>query len=369
MAHILIIDDDKDILRLLEFAFKRSGHLVSTSSNGIEGLSQAEIEKPDLIVCDVMMPKMTGYDFCRQARQRPILKETPIVIFSARFQPIDRQTALDAGATEYLAKTIAPDVLVERIEAFLPKSENSTSTGTVGLFSMKGGTGVTSLAVNLSIALTLAHKANTALADLAIMGGHAALMLGVRPTSSAAKLLSNIDQDLTPQVIQSHLVKHDTGVQLLASLPSFSEDVSPHDRLLPLVQNLKTGFTFTVADIPNLLEPHFSPVLQLLDKIILVLSPDMPSIQSTVIALQGLTRLGTPDHKITLVVNQIVPQNALPFQTIQKVIRRPISLTIPYEPNMVKAANNGKPLLLSNPQTQAAAAIGKLADTLFRDEN
>ncbi|MCB0196958.1 MAG: response regulator [Anaerolineae bacterium] len=366
MAHILIIDDDTDILRLLEFAFKRSGHSVSISVNGIEGLERAEIEEPDLVVCDVMMPKMTGYEFCRQAREKPGLKETPIVIFSARFQPIDRQTALDAGATEYLAKTVAPDVLVSRIEALLPQSKDSVKGGVVGLFSMKGGTGVTSLAVNLALALTLAHKSNTVLADLAMMGGHAALLLGVRPTHSSAQLLATSNQNLTSKVIQSHLVKHNAGVQLLASQPAFHEQVLPADRLLLLLKNLKSDFTFTVVDSPYLLEAQGSSILPVLDKLILVLSPDMPSIQSTVIALQGLSQHGIAENKITLVINQTAPHNAVPLQTIQKVLKRPIALAIPYEPDMIKAANNGKPLLLSSPQTQAAAAIGKLAGKLFQ---
>ncbi|MCB0163309.1 MAG: response regulator [Anaerolineae bacterium] len=366
MAHILIIDDDQDILRLLEFSFKRSGHSVSISSNGVQALTQAEIENPDLIICDVMMPKMTGYDFCKQARSNPALKDTPIVIFSARFQPIDRQTALDAGATDYLAKTVAPDALVSRIEELLPKTSPSTLGRTVGLFSMKGGTGVTSLAVNLAIALKLVHKTGAVLADLAVVGGHAALMLGVRPTSSLPKLLSTDEANFTPELMQPHLVAHSSGLQLLASLPTFSEAAFPTNQLEPLVQCLKSTFDFTVLDVPHLLEPPSFRVLSLLDKIVLVLSPDMPSIQSTVIALQGLARLGVDDHKINLVVNQIVPHHSLPLQTIQKVIKRPISMAIPFEPEMIRAANSGKPLLLTNPKTPAAAALGKLADALFK---
>ncbi|MCB0172485.1 MAG: response regulator [Anaerolineae bacterium] len=366
MAHILIIDDDQDILRLLEFSFKRSGHSVSISSNGEQGLAQAEIENPDLIICDVMMPKMTGYDFCRQARTKPDLKDTPIVIFSARFQPIDRQTALDAGATDYLAKTVAPDELVGRIEELLPTATPPTLGGTVGLFSMKGGTGVTSLAVNLAIALTLAHKAGAVLADLALVGGHSALMLGVRPTSSLPKLLSTGEPQFTTEMVQPYLVKHSSGVQLLASLPAFSEAVAPPDRLESLVQCLKSSFDFTVLDLSHLLEPQFSALLPLLDKIVLVLSPDMPSVQSTVIALQGLAQLGADDQKISLVVNQITPRHSLPLQTIQKVIKRPITLAVPFEPEMIRAVNSGKPLLLASPQTPAASAIGKLADTLFK---
>ena len=98
MANILVIDDDKNILRLLEFTLKRAGHTIVTCVDGMQGLAQAEAQKPDLIVADVMMPNMTGYEFCKQARGKPTLKETPIIVFSARFQPIDKQTALKAGA-------------------------------------------------------------------------------------------------------------------------------------------------------------------------------------------------------------------------------------------------------------------------------
>ncbi|HMQ56434.1 MAG TPA: response regulator, partial [Anaerolineae bacterium] len=92
MAKILIIDDDQDILRLLEYATQRRGHQVTIKKDGIEGFAAAEADTPDLIVCDVMMPRMTGYDFCRRARSSLNLKDVPIIIFTARFQPIDKRT-------------------------------------------------------------------------------------------------------------------------------------------------------------------------------------------------------------------------------------------------------------------------------------
>ena len=121
----------------------------------------------------------------------------------------------------------------------------------------------------------------------------------------------------------------------------------------------------TVLDAPHILELHFSPILQIVNKLILVLSTDMPSLQSTAIALQGLTKLGMPDENIELVVNQITPYNSLPIDTIQKALKRPILATIPFEADMVKAVNSGKPLVLSNPRSAAAAAIGKLANVLL----
>lgn len=368
MANILVIDDDRDIQRLLEFALKRAGHTVNMAYDGEEGLVQAENYSPDLIVCDVMMPKMTGYEFCRKARAIPQLQDTPIIIFSARFQSIDQQTALDAGATDYMAKSAAPDVLVDKIAKLLPKqapAQDQPSTLMYAVFSLRGGVGVTSLAVNLAFALAQIKKTNTMLVDLANYGGHAALTMGLRPTHSVSQLLATNTSGFTMPHIQPYAIQHTAGVQLLASSPAFGQSLAEHTaHLLPLLTGLKSESEITVLDVHLLLEQHLLATLELLDQIILVSAPDLPSVQSTAIALQGLTKLGVPDSKITIVSNQVNPNNALPLPMIQKAVKRTISTVVPFDPEMAKSANTGKPVLLSKPHSLAARAIGKLAQNL-----
>lgn len=366
MANILVIDDDKDIQRLLEYALKRAGHTVDAAFDGQQGLSYAEATKPDLIVCDVMMPKMTGYEFCRQARSKPNLRHTPIIVFSARFQPIDKQTALEAGATDYLSKSTAPDTLVKRITDLLPDASLTVNQGIIGIFSLRGGVGVTSLSVNLTLALAQTQQVATSFIDLAPVSGHAALMLGLRPTSNVSKLLQSMDSELSLAAIKQFFIQHKSGVQLLASPLTFAEELSPDSAaLLRLLNGLKSNFGISVLDVPRLLASHFAPILSLLDKVVLVISPDMPAIQSTVVALQGLLKSGILDSKINLVVNQITPQNALPVDVIQKTIKRPVMAAIPFDPNMVKAVNAGQPLVLSQPQSPAAQAINQLAGKIL----
>lgn len=367
MANILVVDDDKNILRLIEFALKRAGHTVITREDGLQGLAQVQAQPPDLIVADVMMPKMTGYEFCKQVRTRLGLTETPIIMFSARFQPVDKQTALDAGATDYLSKSTSPDVLISRINELLPSQQPAPAAQTtVGLFSLRGGTGVTSLAVNLALAMALTKKTPTTLVDLTPLGGHTSLMLGLRPTSSVADALFAAQDEVDLNTVKSHMIQHSAGVQLLASALNYDHLLHLNDqRLEQLVRVLKSGFAQTLLDIPHLMEPRFEPTWQLLDKIVLVLSPDMPSLQSVAMALQSLLRLGVADTKIVLVVNNILAQGGLPLEIIQKTVRRPILASIPYEPEMIKAVNSGKPLLLSNPQSPAAIAIIKLANLLL----
>jgi CheY-like chemotaxis protein/MinD-like ATPase involved in chromosome partitioning or flagellar assembly len=365
MANILIIDDDKSILRLLEFTLQRAGHAVLTYGDGVQGLAEAEAKNPDLIVVDVMMPKMTGYEFCRQARTKPNLKDIPIIMFSARFQPVDRQTALASGATDYLSKTTSPNDLLARISELLPAQTATTENSAIGLFSLRGGAGTTSLAVNLAAAFALTQKKPTALIDMAKLGGHTALMLGLRPTSSVSQALSTL-REITPEAIKPHLVQHSSGVQLLGSALGYDHELHLTDkRLEPLVATIKSMYPYTILDVPHTLEAGFAPTMQLFSKILLVISPDMPALQSTAIALQGLARLGIPEKKIELIVNNTLPANALPLETIQKVVKRPIMATIPFEPEMTKAINSNKPLLLLNPNSPGAVAITKLANQLL----
>ncbi len=366
MAIILIVDDDKDILRLLEFTFKRAGHQVIACLDGPQALVEVEAQKPDLIVADVMMPKMTGYEFCKRVRAKADSKETPIIIFSARFQPIDKQTALDAGATDYLPKSSSPEVLVKSITEYLPSSDVSVDSATIGFFSLRGGIGVTSLAVNSAIALAATQKTSPILVDLAPLGGHAALMLGLRPTSSVGNALSASENNFALDSIRPHLMQHSSGIQLLASTLNYKQKLSSGDeRLEQLIVALKSTFPMLVLDAPNILEPHFAPILKLFDKISLILSSDMPSLQSTAMALRGLARLGISEDKIVLVLNQIGPQSVLPLETIQKAVRRPIVANIPFEADMIRAVNNGRPLLISRPESAAAGAISQLANKLL----
>ncbi len=366
MAHILVVDDDQDILRLLDFILKRAGHEVSAARDGVEGLAIAMERPPDLIVADIMMPKMNGYEFCRQIRAASQTAQVPIIVFSARFQPVDKQTALEAGATDYLPKSTSPEDLLKRIEELLAESTpGGTRNRAIGFFSMRGGAGVTSLAVNTAIALALVKKTQVALVDLSPLGGHTALMLGLRPSRTLADAL-NSPRLLTPDSLAEHILPHPTGVHLLASPPSFEAQFSPQHRHLPrLARVLKSSYQFCLFDMSHqTFDEQIASIWHQLDRVVLVLSPDLPSMQSTAMALQGLAWVGVPAEKIWLVVNQITPHYQLPSETIQKSVRREIVATIPFEPAMVKAVNSGKPLMMSGGRSAGATAIARLAARL-----
>jgi DNA-binding response OmpR family regulator len=122
MAHILVAEDERDIRELINFTLMFAGHTVTQASNGAEALDLAPKVKPDLIMMDVRMPKMTGYEACRQMKQIDEIKNIPVVFLSAKGQDEEVQTGLEAGAVEYILKPFAPDELTRRIAEILSKN-------------------------------------------------------------------------------------------------------------------------------------------------------------------------------------------------------------------------------------------------------
>ena len=121
MAKILIAEDERDIRDLVAFTLRFAGHEVSAAANGEEAVELATKFNPDLILMDVRMPRMTGYEACKVMKANPDLKDIPVVFLTARGQETEIQQGLEAGAEEYLLKPFAPDQLTTRVKAILAK--------------------------------------------------------------------------------------------------------------------------------------------------------------------------------------------------------------------------------------------------------
>src|SRR5215212_1656525 len=121
MAKILIAEDERDIRDLVAFTLRFAGHEVFAATNGEEAVELATKVNPDLILMDVRMPRMTGYEACKVMKANPDLKDIPVVFLTARGQETEIQQGLEAGAEEYLLKPFAPDQLTTRVKAILAK--------------------------------------------------------------------------------------------------------------------------------------------------------------------------------------------------------------------------------------------------------
>jgi two-component system alkaline phosphatase synthesis response regulator PhoP len=133
---ILIVDDEPDILELVEYNLKKEGYQVFVASNGQDGIAVARKVHPDLVILDIMMPKMDGIEACRLMRAIPEFKNTFMVFLTARSEEYSEIAGFNVGADDYIAKPIKPRALVSRINAILRRnggggevSENKVEIG------------------------------------------------------------------------------------------------------------------------------------------------------------------------------------------------------------------------------------------------
>ena len=120
---ILAVDDEESIIDLLKFNIEKEGYNFISANNGEDGLKMVMEKSPDLIILDVMLPRMDGYSVCREIRQEKI--NTPIIMLSARGEEIDKILGLEIGSDDYMTKPFSPRELLARIKANLRKAENA----------------------------------------------------------------------------------------------------------------------------------------------------------------------------------------------------------------------------------------------------
>jgi len=124
-GRILVVDDEIYIVHILDFSLGMEGYEVVTALDGEEGLAKAIEFKPDLVVLDIMMPKMDGYETCKALKADERTKHIPVILLSAKGRNVDMQTGYDVGADEYITKPFSPRKLVDRINAMLGQTDAS----------------------------------------------------------------------------------------------------------------------------------------------------------------------------------------------------------------------------------------------------
>ncbi|HAS09669.1 MAG TPA: hypothetical protein DCS55_03995 [Acidimicrobiaceae bacterium] len=119
---VLVVEDDPTILQLLEVNFEMEGYIVLRAEDGEQGLAVARESRPDVIVSDVMMPKMSGLELVRALKAANDTKAIPVILLSAKAQGADVRLGLEAGADDYVTKPFEPLDLIDRVSAVLLRS-------------------------------------------------------------------------------------------------------------------------------------------------------------------------------------------------------------------------------------------------------
>ena len=128
MNEILIADDEPNQIELMKFNLEKNGFLVKTAYNGEKALDMIYEKKPNVLIADWMMPKMSGIELCRILRSNKDTKLLPIIMLSARSEEADKSLGLDTGADDYISKPFSPMELVSRVKALIRRTNTSMST-------------------------------------------------------------------------------------------------------------------------------------------------------------------------------------------------------------------------------------------------
>ncbi len=119
-AYVLVIEDDIASRELVRYLLEYSGHHVTVANDGAAGIELARALRPDLVICDLQMPELNGYEVIKRLHQDPQWRRVPIIAVTAFSMAGDRETALQAGFDEHVTKPIDPEKFVRQIEVFLP---------------------------------------------------------------------------------------------------------------------------------------------------------------------------------------------------------------------------------------------------------
>ncbi len=121
-AKILVVDDEIYMVDVLDVSLGMEGYGMVTALDGEEALQKVKSEQPDLIVLDIMMPKLDGYETCRQLKSDPATRHIPVILLSGKGRNADQRLGFDAGADDYITKPFSPRKLVERVNALLDET-------------------------------------------------------------------------------------------------------------------------------------------------------------------------------------------------------------------------------------------------------
>lgn len=217
--HILVIEDDEDARMMYGIMLRSWGYEVSEATTGREGIKAALRRVPDLILLDIMMPDMDGYEVCQQLRGDPGFHRVPILFLTALDKMDDRIKGYTIGADDFITKSqIDYKELGVRIKAALERAERLTDSdgeaakGTVvGLLSLRGGVGVTTMAMQLARHATTVSDRPVILIDLAFPVGSISLWSGVSGSKNSVTLLSRAPAEIDLSVINNYSLQNVYG--------------------------------------------------------------------------------------------------------------------------------------------------------------
>jgi len=382
MYRILIIDDEPIYHKMVAHALKSQDYQVDAAINGQEGLKIARLTKPDLIISDVNMPDISGYDVARSLRRDPQFAQTPILILTSQAEIQDKLLSFEAGADDHVTKPFEPAELVARVGVLIRRAETIRAAQQssvpqpekaklIAVHSLRGGIGCSSLAANLAIGLSGLWNNPALLLDLALMAGQVALMLNSTLRRTWADIAHIKPDELDINVMHSVINKHESGLEFIAAPTNPAEaEILSSEVLSTSLGLLCSHYQYIVADVAHDFSELTLQALDAADTILLVLAPDMASIRAGAAALDTYHRLKYNPDKIKLILNWTFPRQGISRDKIETALSQPISLVVPFVADrFVEAINLGQPLVYYQPNEPVSGLLEDFAFHISKEDH
>jgi pilus assembly protein CpaE len=389
---VLIVDDiaetRENIRKLLQF--ESDVDVTGTARSGKEGIQLAQELDPDVVLMDINMPDIDGISATEVIRQRS--PHIQVVILSVQSDQNYMRRAMLAGARDFLTKPPMGDELisairragemshVERAKGAQQRVATTTASGVPSLmsnfapiskgkiitvYSPKGGTGCTTIAVNLAIALNN-EDTRTVLVDANLQFGDVAVFVNQQGKNTILELAPRVD-DLEPEVVEEILIKHEaSGVRILAApqRPEMAEKVSA-DQFSKVLEFLQRMYSYVVVDTSSILTDVVLSTIDISDVLVLVTTQEIPAIKNARLFLDLLQTMGINKERVVFAMNRYDKRIAITPERVSENLKHELSAVIPFDEKIVIASvNRGVPFMLDNKSQPVGRGIFSLAETV-----
>jgi len=357
MPKALLIDDEVALTAIIARFLQSDGFEVETAISGAEGIRKAIASAPDVIVADVMMPEMDGYEVCRRLRRDPRTTRAAIVILTARGQAIDREIALRAGADAHMSKPYQGKLLVEEIRRLLAaRPEIGPPLGQqILVLHLRENAGATTVAANLALALDPGRQLVAAV-DLEFGGGQIETQLGLPPTRTWLP-----DMATVPDQLARGLARHASGAFVLPAPPLNAQPPQPSE-IKEILSQLRAWHDFVVIDTALNLGALAPLLFASSPLILLVLAPDATVLRMAQASVAAIRKVGPRGLQVWPVINQVRLGQEGFRQQVEMALKVPVVASLPWAPaECAEALASGRPVVLGRPTSPLGAGLGELA--------
>jgi CheY-like chemotaxis protein/MinD-like ATPase involved in chromosome partitioning or flagellar assembly len=345
-------------------------------------LEKALEDKPNLILLDVMMPDMDGYEVTRRLRANPQTVDIPILMFTAKTQLDDKVTGFEVGVDDYLTKPTHPSELQSHVKALLARSAKSLEKAetaiheqhgyVIGVIAARGGLGVSTLATNLAASLFNKVQADVILAELTPGQGSLAMDLGFSTDRGLANLLGKPPIEITRNNVIEQLTTHDAGFKVLlaSNHPRDFHLINQVSQYENVVARLSTLGRFIVLDLGIGLPPFVQRLLPLINELIVVVEGVPNTIAHSRALIEDLIEFGTNKNSIATVLNnRALSESLMPWAEVQEQLGHSLAGTLTPAPELfVQASRLNTPAVLCQPESLTTQQINKLVERIAEHE-